>query len=170
MQEQLSHESLNGEGPTIFKDKATSKDFPEEFSARHVLDEYQDADMPFGWFLPNDGYGAGYGQNGYWMTGMGDSDGNGKQDRIEALDANVENLKKFTEYANERGVATGLWTQSDLTPDNNANTPWHRLRDFGKEVEVGGVLTQNGRCVGRRGLLHGPRRHGECLQHRHHAR
>lgn len=139
MQEQLSHESLNGEGPTIFKDKATSKDFPEEFSARHVLDEYQDADMPFGWFLPNDGYGAGYGQNGYWMTGMGDSDGNGKQDRIEALDANVENLKKFTEYANERGVATGLWTQSDLTPDNNANTPWHRLRDFGKEVEVGGV-------------------------------
>ena len=139
MNEALDHESLNGEGPTVFTDNVKSKGFPNEFSARSVLDEYQAADVPLGWFLPNDGYGAGYGQNGYRMTGMQDSNGNGTPDRIEALDANIDNLKKFTAYANEHGVATGLWTQSYLVPDDNAATPWHLLRDFGKEVEVGGV-------------------------------
>ena len=30
-------------------------------SAQRVIDDYEDNDMPLGWFLPNDGYGAGYG-------------------------------------------------------------------------------------------------------------
>lgn len=43
-------ESLNGE-----KDNY-------QFSARAVIDRYKNHDMPLGWLLPNDGYGAGYGQ------------------------------------------------------------------------------------------------------------
>ena len=35
-----------------------------QFSARAALDRYLDNDFPLGWFLPNDGYGAGYGQSG----------------------------------------------------------------------------------------------------------
>ena len=42
-------ESLNGEKNNY------------QFSARAVIDRYNAADMPLGWILPNDGYGAGYG-------------------------------------------------------------------------------------------------------------
>ena len=35
--------------------------------------------MPLGWFLPNDGYGAGYG-------------------RADTLDGNIELLKNFVEF------------------------------------------------------------------------
>lgn len=55
-------ESLNGE-----KDNY-------QFSARAVIDRYKNYDMPLGWLLPNDGYGAGYGQT-------------------ETLDGNIQNLK-----------------------------------------------------------------------------
>ena len=94
--------------------KAT--DFDRQFSARQVIDDYEDNDMPLGWFLPNDGYGAGYGQNGYYKTGGVNSDGTSSADRLNAVRANVDNLKKFTEYANSKGVSTGLWTQSNLEP------------------------------------------------------
>ena len=43
-------ESLNGERNNY------------QFSARAAIDRYLNNDMPLGWFLPNDGYGAGYGQ------------------------------------------------------------------------------------------------------------
>lgn len=46
-------ESLNGE-----------LDGNYQFSARAVIDRYNAYDMPLGWVLPNDGYGAGYGQIG----------------------------------------------------------------------------------------------------------
>ena len=45
-------ESLNGEKNNY------------QFSARAVIDRYKNHDMPLGWLLPNDGYGAGYGQTG----------------------------------------------------------------------------------------------------------
>ena len=137
----LSAESLNGEGPTVATENMKTKKFDREFSARQVIDDYQNADMPLGWFLPNDGYGAGYGQNGFDKTGDVKSDGTSGEQRQAAIDANVDNLRKFTEYANGHGVATGLWTQSYLTPDSNPNTKWHLLRDFGKEVETGGIST-----------------------------
>lgn len=132
-------ESLNGEGP---KD-ATKGTFPDgvdtpyEYSARQVIDDYIKNDMPIGFFLPNDGYGAGYGQNGYYQTGGVDANGNSSEERIAAVDANVENLKNFADYASEKGVATGLWTQSYLVPDSDSNTSWHLLRDFRKEVGAG---------------------------------
>lgn len=53
--------------------------------------------MPLGWLLPNDGYGAGYGQT-------------------ETLDGNIQNLKELAGYAHKNGVEIGLWTQSDLHP------------------------------------------------------
>lgn len=43
-------ESLNGEKQNY------------QFSARAVIDRYKAHDMPLGWLLSNDGYGAGYGQ------------------------------------------------------------------------------------------------------------
>lgn len=130
-------ESLNGYGPTVAKDKIPGGvDYPEEFSAREVLDEYLEYDMPFGFFLPNDGYGAGYGKNGYNMTG-GVENGVSSSERLAALEANLANLKDFADYAAEKGVATGLWTQSDLTPSSDARTYWHLLRDFAGEVEAG---------------------------------
>lgn len=130
-------ETLNGHGPTVATDMVPNVTYPQEFTARDVLDEYLSYDVPFGFFLPNDGYGAGYGQNGYNMTGGVEADGSSSPERLAALEANVANLKEFADYAEQKGVATGLWTQSQLTPDSNPNTYWHTLRDFQSEVEAG---------------------------------
>lgn len=89
-----------------------------QFSAQAVIDRYASADMPLGWVLPNDGYGAGYGQE-------------------ETLDGNVENLKNFGGYARERGVEIGLWTQSNLHPVDSI--PALLQRDIVKEVRDAGV-------------------------------
>lgn len=131
-------ETLNGTGPSVATDKVPANlKYEEKFSARAVLDEYLDYDMPFGFFLPNDGYGAGYGQNGYNMQGGVESDGSSSEARLAAVKANVANLKEFADYAAKKGIATGLWTQSNLKPDSNANTYWHLLRDFEAEVKAG---------------------------------
>ena len=99
-------ESLNGEKENY------------QFSARAVIDRYKNADMPFGWILPNDGYGAGYGQT-------------------EALDGNIQSLKEFGDYARTSGVQIGLWTQSDLYPIDSI--PALLQRDIVKEVRDAGV-------------------------------
>lgn len=99
-------ESLNGE-----KDNY-------QFSARAAIDRYLRNDMPLGWFLPNDGYGAGYGQT-------------------ETLDGNIQNLKEFGDYARSKGVEIGLWTQSDLHPKEGVEALLQR--DIVKEVRDAGV-------------------------------
>ena len=100
-------ESLNGELPGNY-----------QFSARAVIDRYEAADMPLGWILPNDGYGAGYGQT-------------------ETLAGNVQNLKEFGDYARSKGVEIGLWTQSDLHPIDTL--PALLQRDILAEVRDAGV-------------------------------
>lgn len=50
--------------------------------------EYNKNDMPVGWFLPNDGYGCGYG--------------------------GLDNLKSFVDEVTNNGFRTGLWTEQDL--------------------------------------------------------
>lgn len=99
-------ESLNGEKGNY------------QFSARAVIDRYKAHDMPLGWILPNDGYGAGYGQTG-------------------TLDGNIENLKSFGDYARTNGVEIGLWTQSDLHPKDSISALLQR--DIVKEVRDAGV-------------------------------
>ena len=99
-------ESLNGEKNNY------------QFSARAVIDRYNRHDMPLGWLLPNDGYGAGYGQT-------------------ETLDGNIQNLKELAEYAHKNGVQIGLWTQSDLYP--KPGTSALLQRDIIKEVRDAGV-------------------------------
>lgn len=99
-------ESLNGEKNNY------------QFSARAVIDRYHHYNMPLGWILPNDGYGAGYGQTG-------------------TLDSNLLNLKEFGDYARVHGVQLGLWTQSDLHP--KAGVKALLQRDIVKEVEEAGV-------------------------------
>lgn len=99
-------ESLNGE-----KDNY-------QFSARAVIDRYLNADMPLGWVLPNDGYGAGYGQT-------------------STLDGNIANLKSFGDYARKKSVEIGLWTQSNLHPIDSI--PALLQRDIVKEVRDAGV-------------------------------
>lgn len=99
-------ESLNGE-----KDNY-------QFSARAVVDRYKAHDMPLGWVLPNDGYGAGYGQT-------------------ETLDGNIANLKSFGDYARKNGVEIGLWTQSNLHPVKDVSALLQR--DIVKEVRDAGV-------------------------------
>ncbi|MFC4995502.1 TIM-barrel domain-containing protein [Rubritalea tangerina] len=89
-----------------------------QFSARAVIDRYNDADMPLGWLLPNDGYGAGYGQT-------------------DSLDGNIQNLRELGDYARERGVEIGLWTQSDLHPKEGVEPLLQR--DIVKEVRDAGV-------------------------------
>lgn len=100
-------ESLNGELPGNY-----------QFSARAVIDRYAAHDMPLGWVLPNDGYGAGYGQT-------------------STLDGNIQNLKEFGDYARARGVEIGLWTQSDLHPKEGVEPLLQR--DIVKEVRDAGV-------------------------------
>ena len=135
-------ESLNGEGPKVAAEHYPQNvDTPYEYSARAVLDQYVRYDMPLGYFLPNDGYGGGYGQNGYYVQGGVNEDGSSSPERIAAVDANVENLAKFRAYANSKGVAAGLWTESNLAPDSDNQTYWHLLRDFRKEVSIGGATT-----------------------------
>lgn len=99
-------ESLNGEKNNY------------QFSARAVIDRYKNHDMPLGWLLPNDGYGAGYGQT-------------------ETLDGNIQNLKELGEYARQHGVEIGLWTQSDLHPKPEISALLQR--DIVKEVRDAGV-------------------------------
>ncbi|MEO7834120.1 MAG: TIM-barrel domain-containing protein, partial [Ginsengibacter sp.] len=99
-------ESLNGEKNNY------------QFSARAVIDRYKHYDMPFGWILPNDGYGAGYGQT-------------------STLDSNIANLKSFGDYARKHGVQIGLWTQSDLHPKPGVSALLQR--DIVKEVRDAGV-------------------------------
>ena len=99
-------ESLNGEKNNY------------QFSARAVVDRYAKADMPLGWVLPNDGYGAGYGQ-------------------ASTLDGNIANLKSFGDYARKHGVEIGLWTQSNLHPIDSI--PALLQRDIVKEVRDAGV-------------------------------
>lgn len=89
-----------------------------QFSARAVLDRYAKHDLPLGWILPNDGYGAGYGQE-------------------DTLDGNIENLRKFGDFAKDHGVEIGLWTQSDLHPVEGVEALLQR--DLTKEVGVAGV-------------------------------
>ena len=99
-------ESLNGEKNNY------------QFSARAAVDRYLDQDMPLGWFLPNDGYGAGYGQS-------------------ETLDGNIQNLKEFGDYARANGVEIGLWTESNLLPREGVSALLQR--DLTKEVRDAGV-------------------------------
>ncbi|MDR2274675.1 MAG: discoidin domain-containing protein [Sphingobacterium sp.] len=99
-------ESLNGEKNNY------------QFSARAVIDRYKAHDMPLGWILPNDGYGAGYGQTA-------------------TLDGNINNLKEFGDYARKNGVEIGLWTQSDLHPKDSISALLQR--DIVKEVRDAGV-------------------------------
>lgn len=99
-------ESLNGEKNNY------------QFSARAVIDRYKNHDMPLGWLLPNDGYGAGYGQT-------------------ETLDGNIQNLKSLGDYARKNGVEIGLWTQSDLHPKQGVSALLQR--DIVKEVRDAGV-------------------------------
>lgn len=100
-------ESLNGELPGNY-----------QFSARAAVDRYLNNDMPLGWFLPNDGYGAGYGQT-------------------STLDGNIQNLKEFGDYARSKGVEIGLWTQSSLHPREGVEALLQR--DIVKEVRDAGV-------------------------------
>lgn len=94
-------ESLNGEFNNY------------QFSGRAVVDRYNKWDMPLGWLLPNDGYGAGYGQT-------------------ETLDGNIQNLRNLADYADSKGVKIGLWTQSDLHPKPDVGALLQR--DIVKEV------------------------------------
>lgn len=49
-------ESLNGEKNNY------------QFSARAVIDRYKNHDMPLGWLLPNDGYGAATDRRKHWTV------------------------------------------------------------------------------------------------------
>ena len=133
-------ESLNGPDEVLVASAERYRgQTPHEFSARAVIDEHAAHDMPLGWILPNDGYGAGYGHNGYEMTGGVGTDGESSPERLAAIAANVENLASFSAYANERGVEVGLWAQSQITPSPDADVTWQNLRDFAAEVSRAGV-------------------------------
>ena len=133
-------ESLNGPDEVL---RASAQRYggrtPYEFSARAVVDEHARHDMPLGWILPNDGYGAGYGHNGYEMTGGVGAGGQSSPERLAAIAANVDNLASFSAYANERGVEVGLWAQSQITPSPDPSVTWQNLRDFDAEVSRAGV-------------------------------
>ena len=135
-------ESLNGTSPLSNADADTLY----KYSARAVIDGHVENDFPLGWFLPNDGYGCGYGQNGYYVNYPLSQTNVGWDTAIEASRLNVENLANFTKYANSYGVDTGLWTQSglDFSGSENDSMGYHglqTLRDFDSEVNNGGITS-----------------------------
>lgn len=140
--DQMMAESLNNIAPTIdaslFNGVLNADTY--KFSARAVIDGHVANDIPLGWFLPNDGYGCGYGQNGYYQRRQANED---KTRMIQAVDANIENLRQFTNYAESYGVRSGLWTQAALTVESSevdrGYQGFHTLRDFNKEVLTAGV-------------------------------
>nr|WP_239471609.1 TIM-barrel domain-containing protein [Olsenella profusa] len=73
------------------------------------------------------------------MTGGVDEDGASSPERLAAVAANVENLARFSTWAAGRGVETGLWTQSALTPSPDPEVTWQNLRDFRVEVGRAGI-------------------------------
>ncbi|WP_440896570.1 discoidin domain-containing protein [Amphibacillus sp. Q70] len=75
------------------------------------LNAYAENDMPLAWFLPNDGYGCGYG--------------------------GLDNLEEFANAAADQGVETGLWTQSNLLPDPSLPEDDPLRRDIDGEVQAG---------------------------------
>ena len=109
-------ESQNDNGGT--KESLNGEKNNYQFSARAVIDRYRNADMPLGWILPNDGYGAGYGQT-------------------STLNGNIQNLKEFGDYARKNGVEIGLWTESNLHPKEGVSALLQR--DLIKEVRDAGV-------------------------------
>ena len=92
------------------------KNYP--FTASALVNRYRRHDMPLGWILVNDGYGAGYGQE-------------------DSLEGNIKNLEEFTKEAEGKGIVTGLWTESELTPDESL--PALLQRDLVKEVNQASV-------------------------------
>ncbi|CAH0714982.1 unnamed protein product, partial [Brenthis ino] len=101
-------ESLNGEKNNY------------QFSARAMIDRYIKHDIPLGWFIPNDGYGSGYGQT-------------------DSLDGDIQNLKEFVSYAMGKGIKVALWTESNLTPADPLH-PKKGERDLNKEVGIANVV------------------------------
>nr|XP_032521862.1 probable glucan 1,3-alpha-glucosidase [Danaus plexippus plexippus]XP_032521864.1 probable glucan 1,3-alpha-glucosidase [Danaus plexippus plexippus]XP_032521865.1 probable glucan 1,3-alpha-glucosidase [Danaus plexippus plexippus]XP_032521866.1 probable glucan 1,3-alpha-glucosidase [Danaus plexippus plexippus]XP_032521867.1 probable glucan 1,3-alpha-glucosidase [Danaus plexippus plexippus]XP_032521870.1 probable glucan 1,3-alpha-glucosidase [Danaus plexippus plexippus] len=91
-----------------------------QFSARAMIDRYKKHDLPLGWFIPNDGYGSGYGQT-------------------DSMDGDIQNLKRFSDYALQNGVECALWTESNLTPKDPLN-PKKGERDLSKEVGIANVV------------------------------
>ncbi len=104
-----SQSDNGGEKETLLGDANTT--------AQQIIEDHEDNDMPLGWFLPNDGYGCGYGQT-------------------DSQAGDIENLGNFADYAISKGVQTGLWTQSNLWPADSSN-PQKGERDIYKEVEAG---------------------------------
>lgn len=93
-----------------------------ETTAEQIIRDHKDNDMPLGWFLPNDGYGCGYGQG-------------------TTLDEDVSNLGEFADNSLASGVRTGLWTQSNLWP-KDSNNPQKGERDIYKEVDAGVIAVK----------------------------
>ncbi|WP_125705042.1 TIM-barrel domain-containing protein [Lacticaseibacillus daqingensis] len=105
-----------GQPRTAIRETLNGEHDPQ-FSARAVVTRYAENGVPLGWFLPNDGYGAGYGQT-------------------DSLAGDLENLQTFADWAKARGVTTGLWTQAALAPKDPA-APQKGERDFAREVTAG---------------------------------
>ncbi|SDP85845.1 discoidin domain-containing protein, partial [Clostridium gasigenes] len=76
-----------------------------------TVNKYVDNDMPLGWFLPNDGYGCGYG--------------------------GLDNLNKFVDEVNKKNIEVGLWTQSELYPDLSLPLDSPLRRDLNGEIQSG---------------------------------
>lgn len=62
--DEVESETLNGLGPSVSAENIKAKGYSKKYSAQGVIDGHIEKDMPLGWFLPNDGYGCGYGQMG----------------------------------------------------------------------------------------------------------
>ncbi|WP_390408072.1 TIM-barrel domain-containing protein [Lacticaseibacillus jixiensis] len=116
--------NVPGDGQVTFEQGAVLREtlngeHDYQLSARAVIDRYAKAGFPLGWLLPNDGYGAGYGQT-------------------DSFAGDLANLRAFSEYASAHGVATGLWTQANLAPKDPAH-PQKKERDFHQELTVANV-------------------------------
>lgn len=105
--------------PRTYKRESLNGPANYQFTARAVVERYRRNNFPLGWLLPNDGYGAGYGQSPDFA-------------------GDLANLAAFSKWAAARGITTGLWTQQNVEPKDPQH-PQKGERDLNAEITRAGV-------------------------------
>ena len=113
---------MNNTPPSTLIDnfKGVIDDSTKKFTAQAVIEGHEANDMPLGWFLPMMVMAVAMVKMVTTRKEQDEEKANNDWTRAtQAVDANVNNLKDFTDFANQHGIQVGLWTQAALNPEDS---------------------------------------------------